>query len=170
MKRILIMALIALWCSIVGADMRLYDHMHTETNGLERAVTGMTITGYVGNVEQDTTNGLITVDFPPSSDVRVWQAQGWTVQGGKAYKVRKVINQVVATNNIATAAVTGLTETSQVVKVRWLQSPVTESWHRTGKDSWETDKPAIYGQVGDAENIIGLREDGVVVWKKREEK
>ena len=54
------------------------------------------------------------------------------------------------------------------LKVRWLQSVVTEEWQRTSDSSWETTRPAVFGQVGDAQTIIGLRADGVVVWKNRE--
>ena len=55
------------------------------------------------------------------------------------------------------------------LRVKWLQSVVTEAWTQDGPSSWIQNRPAIYGQIGDAETVIGLREDGVVVWKYRDE-
>ena len=57
---------------------------------------------------------------------------------------------------------------TQEMRVKWLQSVVTEQWQQTGPSSWESVMPAVFGQRGDAQTVIGLREDGVVVWKLRE--
>jgi len=61
-----------------------------------------------------------------------------------------------------------ITHTNTIPKVRWLQSVVTEAWVQDGSNSWKTVMPPIFGQVGDSITIIGLRDDGVVVWEDNE--
>jgi len=49
---------------------------------------------------------------------------------------------------------------------KWLDSQVTERWERIDERSWQTVRPSLYGQVSDPNVRIGLRADGVVVWKE----
>ena len=67
----------------------------------------------------------------------------------------------------ADLAPTATNTTHNELCVIWLESPVTERWRCIGSNHWETLQPAIYGQRSRARVIIGLREDGIVVWKYR---
>jgi hypothetical protein len=58
---------------------------------------------------------------------------------------------------------------AEELRVKWLESVVTEAWTKAGPNSWTQVQPAIYGQRGDCGTVIGLREDGIVVWKYRDE-
>ena len=80
----------------------------------------------------------------------------------------KNVRQIAALVAVVSMLLFALGFKAGEMKVKWLESVVTERWIRTGPASWESAKPAIYGQVGDCVTVIGLREDGVVVWKYRE--
>ena len=57
---------------------------------------------------------------------------------------------------------------NDVLPIVWLGSVVTERWRKTGPNAWETVRPQIYGQTSRPDAEIGLRPDGVVVWREVE--
>jgi hypothetical protein len=56
-----------------------------------------------------------------------------------------------------------------IPNVRWLDSVVTEAWIQESERSWVQARPSIDNQVSDPQTVIGFREDGIVVWKYRDE-
>ena len=57
---------------------------------------------------------------------------------------------------------------AEEVKPIWLGSPVTRAWQKTGDNSWETIGNQFTSLHSPPTFKIGLRSDGVVIWKKVE--
>lgn len=59
------------------------------------------------------------------------------------------------------------TTNAAAVPVQWVGSVVVEHWNKTGSNSWESAGGAVFGKTSDPSVEIGLRADGVVVWRKK---